>query len=67
MFIDTDTGPFQLNINIPAIIDDYDNDIIKELAGFFNRTFQSLVITQVGSQILASQSFQMIWGAIDSQ
>ena len=34
-----ETLPFAMNLNIPAIIDDYENDIILKLAGFFNRTF----------------------------
>eukprot|EP00347_Sterkiella_histriomuscorum_P021033 403335520 len=52
---------------VPPQLPDYDGDFVKSIALFFNNTFSSILITQVGTQIVISQSLQVLWGFVNSQ
>eukprot|EP00347_Sterkiella_histriomuscorum_P009055 403342698 len=52
---------------VPPQLPDYDGDFVKQIAQFFNNTFSSILITQVGTQMIISQSLQVLWGFVNSQ
>eukprot|EP00347_Sterkiella_histriomuscorum_P014114 403362118 len=68
LFFNTNTNKsMSYSTYVPPQLRDYDGDFVLKIALFFNNTFSSLLITQMGTQMIISQSLQVLWGFVNSQ
>eukprot|EP00347_Sterkiella_histriomuscorum_P003985 403362188 len=68
LFINTQTNSSAIIYSrMPPQLPSQDKGLMLKMTAFFNTTLQSILITQVGVQIVISQSLQVLWGFVNTQ